>query len=140
MSNRTAPVDSEQLRVDRWLWCARFFRTRTAAADGVRGGHVRINDQRVKASHMVRIGDVIAVTRPGSVLEVEVTGIPLRRGPATEASGHYRETEASVLRREAAAEQRKAMAALPPPPTRGRPDKRTRRLLLSRRDHDPAEE
>ncbi len=140
MADSSARTDSEQLRVDRWLWCARFFKTRTAAAGGVRGGHVRVNEQRVKASHTIRIGDVISVTGSGTLLEVEVTGIPLRRGPAAEARQHYRETEASVARREAAAEQRKVLASLPLPPTRGRPDKRTRRLLRSKREHDALED
>jgi ribosome-associated heat shock protein Hsp15 len=119
----------ESLRIDRWLWCARFFRTRSLAAEEVKAGHVRVNGERVKAAREVRIGDTLAIARGQDDYEVIVAGIPERRGPAAEAAACYTETEGSVERRRLRAAQR---AAAPEAPTRGRPDKRTRRLIRAR--------
>jgi ribosome-associated heat shock protein Hsp15 len=132
MSADGPPNGAEALRIDRWLWCARFFKSRSAAAEAVRSGHVRINGQRVKPAHDVRVGDVLAISR-GDALErdVTITAIPARRGPAPEASSCYSESAESIERRRLRAEQR---ALLPEPPTPGRPDKRTRRLLLRERE------
>ena len=124
----------DRLRIDRWLWCVRFFKTRSAAAEAVRGGHVRLNGGRVKPAHPVKIGDALAVARSlEPERDVTIAAIPARRGPATEAAQCYVESAESIERRRAAAAQR----ALEPkfaPPTLGRPDKRTRRLLLRARD------
>jgi ribosome-associated heat shock protein Hsp15 len=119
-----------ELRIDRWLWCTRFFKTRSSAAEAVRSGHVRINGARVKPAHAVKPGDLVEVTNDGGEHEVGVIGIPARRGPGAEARLCYTETAASAERRRLRAEAR---AALAPPPTEGRPDKRTRRLLLRAR-------
>ncbi len=135
-----AAADSDRLRIDRWLWCARFYKTRSAAGDAVKGGHVRVNGQRVKPAQPLRAGDRIAIQRSQSSVEVEVISMPARRGPAVEAQRHYQETDESMLRREAEAMRRTELAALPEPPTRGRPDKRTRRLLLAKRGQDAGEE
>jgi ribosome-associated heat shock protein Hsp15 len=129
--------DSGRLRIDRWLWCARFFKSRSAAAEAVRGGRARLNGSRVKPAHDVKIGDAIAVEvgdglRDG-LRDVTIAAIPVRRGPASEAAACYVESAESIERRRAAAEARKLAPAFAPP-TRGRPDKRTRRLLLRARD------
>ncbi len=124
---------ADRLRIDRWLWCARFFKSRSAAAEAVRGGRVRLNGGRVKPAHDVKPGDAVTIelgTRRDE-REVTIAAIPARRGPASEAAMCYVESEESVARRRAAAEAR---ALAPPPPTLGRPDKRTRRLLLRARD------
>jgi ribosome-associated heat shock protein Hsp15 len=122
---------ADRLRIDRWLWCARFFKSRSAAADAVRGGHVRLNGQRVKPAHAVKIGDALQLTMPqGFERDVAIAAIPIRRGPAREAATSYVETQESIERGRRAAEER---AARPAPPTAGRPDKRTRRLLLRAR-------
>jgi ribosome-associated heat shock protein Hsp15 len=113
------------LRVDKWLWCARFFRTRSLAQAAVEGGHVQVNDDRVKASRTVRVGDRLRIQRDQERMEVEVTGIPLRRGPAVEARAHYRETVESEAARLRARELRRLTT---PGPAR-RPDKRDRRQL-----------
>jgi ribosome-associated heat shock protein Hsp15 len=127
---RDAPED--RLRIDRWLWCARFFKSRSAAAEAVRAGHVRLHGQRVKPSQAVKVGDALSVERTmGTVREVSIASIPLRRGPASEAALAYRESEESIARGRRAAEER-ALRAFSPPTT-GRPDKRTRRLLLRAR-------
>jgi ribosome-associated heat shock protein Hsp15 len=122
----------DRLRIDRWLWCARFFKSRSAAAEAVRAGHVRLNGQRVKPSHAVKIGDALSVERSmGAVRDVAVAAIPLRRGPAVQAALAYRESEESIARARRAAAERALRASAPP--TEGRPDKRTRRLLLRAR-------
>ena len=125
--------DAGRLRIDRWLWCARFFKSRSAAAEAVRGGHVRLNGGKVKPAHDVKPGDAVTIelgTR-GDEREVTIAAIPVRRGPASEAAKCYVESAESIERRRVAAAAR---ALAPPPPTAGRPDKRTRRLLLRARD------
>ena len=121
---------SDRLRVDRWLWCARFFKSRSAAAEAVRGGHVRLNGQRVKPAHAVKLGDALQIALPrGPERDVAIAVIPTRRGPAPEAALSYVETPESIERRRKAAEERAARGPYLPP-TAGKPDKRTRRLLL----------
>lgn len=125
--------EADRLRVDRWLWCARFFKSRSAAAEAVRGGHVRLNGQRVKPAHPVKIGDALQVaSSKGAERDVAIAVIPKRRGPAPEAAASYVESPQSIERRRKAAEESKARTAYLPP-TAGKPDKRTRRLLLRAR-------
>lgn len=112
------------LRVDKWLWCTRFFRSRSLAHNAVAGGRIHVNGQRAKPSRTVRIGDRLLISRGEERFEVVVCGIPQRRGPAPEARAHYEETAASVARRE---QQRAARVDAPAPS--GRPDKHSRRLL-----------
>ena len=121
------------LRIDKWLWCARFFKSRGVAQEAVEGGHVQVNGERVKASRQVRVGDRLRITRERERYEVEVTGIPVRRGPAPEARQHYHETPES----EAARAHARELDRLSAPVSNGRPDKRERRDLirtLKRRD------
>ena len=124
--------DSEpKLRVDRWLWCTRFYKTRGGAATAVRGGHVRVNGERVKPSRLVAVGDQVLVTKGPYQFDVEVLEIPSRRGPAPEARACYRESADSLKRRE----ERAAALSLERAARRrpeGRPDKRTRRLVRAR--------
>jgi ribosome-associated heat shock protein Hsp15 len=131
---------ADRLRIDRWLWCARFFKSRSAAADAVRSGHVRLNGQRVKPAHAVKIGDALHLELPrADEREVAVVAIPARRGPAPEAASSYIESPESIERRRRAGEQRAARGAYLPP-TAGKPDKRTRRLLLRARHRGPLTE
>ena len=123
---------ADRLRIDRWLWCARLFKSRSAAANAVRGGRVHLNGQRVKPAHAVKIGDALELElRVGGSRDLAIAAIPVRRGPAAEAAGAYVETAESVERRRRAAEQRALHVFAPP--TVGKPDKRTRRLLLRAR-------
>jgi ribosome-associated heat shock protein Hsp15 len=124
---------ADRLRIDRWLWCARFFKSRSAAAEAVRSGRVRLNGGRVKPAHDVKPGDAVTIElgAHGDEREITISAIPVRRGPASEAATCYVESSESVELRRVAAEARKLA---PPPPTLGRPDKRTRRLLLRARD------
>jgi ribosome-associated heat shock protein Hsp15 len=126
MSHPGAPAE---LRVDKWLWFARFFKSRSLAAEAVGGGKVHVNRQRVKPSRTVRAGDLLEVTVGYEVHTVEVRSLPSRRGPASEARLCYEETPDSVARRERSREQRR-LAAMAAPQTQGRPDKHTRRELL----------
>jgi len=124
---------AERTRIDRWLWCARFFKSRSAAAVAVRSGHVRLNGQRVKPAHAVKVGDALRIEAPRAPeRDVTVVAIPKRRGPAVEAAAAYAETAESLERHRRASEERALRVAFRPP-TEGRPDKRTRRLLLRAR-------
>jgi len=123
---------ADRLRIDRWLWCARLFKSRSAAAEAVRGGRVHLSGQRVKPAHAVRVGDSLQLESSyGSSRDIAIASIPARRGPAAEAALSYVETPESIERRRRAAEQRALRAYAPP--TAGKPDKRTRRLLLRAR-------
>lgn len=119
------------LRIDRWLWRARFFKTRSLAAEAVKAGHVRINGQRGKPAREVEVGDRLVIVRGFVEHEIEVQALPGRRGPAVEAAACYEETTASLERRRVREAERAGSNALRAP-TSGRPDKRTRRLIRDR--------
>jgi ribosome-associated heat shock protein Hsp15 len=114
------------LRIDKWLWGARFFKTRSVAQDAVEGGHVQVNGGRVKASRPVKVGDRLSITRAQERFEIDVLSLPERRGPAAEARRHFRETPES----EAARAHVRELNRLSGPVSEGRPDKRERRDLL----------
>ena len=116
----------ETLRIDKWLWAARFFKTRSLAARAVSGGLVQVAEQRVKASRRLRRGELVHVRRGTQVWDVVVTGLREQRRPAPEARTLYEETPGSVERRtseEARREQARMRRARGP----GRPTKRERR-------------
>jgi ribosome-associated heat shock protein Hsp15 len=116
------------MRIDRWLFGVRLFKSRFVAANAVSGGRVHLNDERVKPSHGVKPGDNVTLTRSAVVFECVVAAVPLRRGPASEAAQCYEETPASKARREDSAACMKVAASLTPRPD-DRPDKHDRRLL-----------
>ena len=131
----TDPKESEAaegggntLRVDRWLWCTRLFKSRTLAAEAVAGGKVHVNGRRVKPALGVRVGDRVAITRAGFEFECEVLKLPDRRGSAPIAQACYAETDAARLAREKYAEQSRLAAAFAPRSLE-RPDKHGRREL-----------
>jgi ribosome-associated heat shock protein Hsp15 len=119
----------EGVRLDRWLWAARFFKTRAVAQQSIVGGHVHLNGQRAKAAREVRPGDRLEITRGEERFEVQVLALATRRGPAATARGLYEETEASLAARSAAQQLRRDTAGSRPPASR--PDKRDRRRLIS---------
>lgn len=122
---------SNGLRLDKWLWYTRFFKTRSMATNAVRGGHVRLNGERAKPGARVRIGDRLHVVRNQLSYELTVLSLPSRRGSANETQACYHEEEASAeARRARLAELRSDRLQMPL--TRGRPDKRTRRALRTR--------
>ncbi len=118
---------TDAVRLDKWLWAVRFFKTRGLSQQAIKGGKVDINDQKPKPSRLVRVGDQLTITRGELVFEVSVTGLIERRVSAEQARQLYQESEASRQRREArAAERRQAGVA---GERLGRPDKRQRRIL-----------
>jgi ribosome-associated heat shock protein Hsp15 len=121
-------VAGDVVRIDKWLWAARFFKTRSAATAAVLGGHVHVNDARVKPSKEVAAGDRVEVARAGERWTVVVTGVADRRGPATVAATLYEETpESADARAQSSAERR---LARPLGADLGaRPTKRDRRRL-----------
>ena len=126
------------LRIDKWLWAARFFKTRALATAACDAGHVVANRQPAKPSRVLKPGDVLEVTNEGGVYTLEVLELSDQRGSATVAQAMYRETEASRELRARVAEARRAMLANDPfPPGRpaGRPSKKDRRLIHSFRGH-----
>lgn len=121
--------NSDSHRLDKWLWHARFFKTRSLATAAINGGKVHLNAERVKPAHRVRIGDRLSLSLQGIVAEFAVLGLPQRRGPAAEAISHYLETAASAQRRVKLREQQR-LANISRPRPEGRPDKRERRRLM----------
>jgi len=116
------------MRIDKWLWFTRFYKTRGLAASAVTGGHVRVNGERAKAASRVSIGDEITLVRDQLLFNLVVEAVPSRRGPATEARVCYSEDEESVAARKNRHEEIRADRRLMPR-TEGRPDKHTRRKL-----------
>ena len=116
------------VRLDKWLWAARFFKTRALAARACELGRVLSNGQPVKPAREIRVGNHFLITNDGGVYNVEVLGLSEARGPAAVAQTLYRESEESKEARAKAAEQRKALAAWERLPD-SRPDKRDRRTL-----------
>jgi len=123
------------LRVDRWLWCTRLFKSRTVAAEAVAGGKVHVNGRRVKPALAVKVGDRITITRAGYQFECEVLKLPDRRGSAPMAQACYAETDAARAAREKFGEQARLAAAFAPRSLE-RPDKHDRRELRRLRGRD----
>jgi ribosome-associated heat shock protein Hsp15 len=122
----------DKLRVDKWLWAARFFKTRSLATTAVEGGKVLVNGERVKPAKPLRPGDELLVRTPGFEYTVKVAALSDRRGPAAEAAKLFVESEESQRKREEA-----KLTRIPPDPTafiRGRPTKKARRQLQRFRD------
>ncbi len=119
------------LRIDRWLFFCRMYKSRTQATDAVTGGHVKLNGERTSPGARVKVGDTIDLVRHRLPYSLEVIAIPARRGPAKEAQACYEENEMTRLEREQLAEQLKFDRLLMPR-TAGRPDKHTRRKLRDR--------
>lgn len=120
------------VRIDKWLWAARFFKTRTLASDAVDNGKVKLNDERVKPARNLKIGEILAIDNGASVWEVEVLLLADVRGSAAIAQTLYRETAQSIAKRSVVAEDRKFFKE-PTMAIKGRPTKRNRRLLDSAR-------
>jgi ribosome-associated heat shock protein Hsp15 len=124
------------LRIDRWLWCTRLFKSRTLAAEAVAGGKVHLNGQRVKPAHPVRVGDTLTLSRPGYAFECEVLKLPDRRGSAPMAQASYAETDAARAAREKHVENARLVSAFAQPRSLDRPDKHGRRELRRLRGRD----
>ncbi|HEY0332459.1 MAG TPA: S4 domain-containing protein [Stenotrophomonas sp.] len=133
MTDTATPL--EAVRLDVWLWAARFFRTRSLAKQAVETGKVEIGDQRAKPSRVVRIADALRVSRGEEIFEIVVRDLSETRGPAPMAQALYEETEASRQRRAEVRAQRLAERNGYRPPEH-RPDKRARRLIRALGDID----
>lgn len=121
--------ENGRVRIDRWLWAARFFKTRTLATEAVSGGKVHIGGQRTKPSHTVHPGEILQIQRGFDEYVVKVESLSVRRGPAREAVLLYEETAESRQRREERAEQRRLQRLVEPAPI-GRPTKQDRRRIV----------
>ena len=112
------------MRLDKWLWAARFFKTRTLAAEAIDGGRVSVNQERAKPAKELRVGDVVAVRRPPFEHVVVVKALSDKRGSAAIAAELFAETDESRARRAVLSAE---MKSLPQPRFKGRPTKKTRR-------------
>lgn len=128
-ADRPLPGLTERLRLDKWLWAARFFKTRGLAADEIDKGRLQVNGQVAKASRELRAGDVVGIRQGHVERTVVVRALSTVRGPAPQAQQLYEETAESIAARLAAAEQRKTAAEPANAIEHGRPTKRDRRQL-----------
>jgi ribosome-associated heat shock protein Hsp15 len=121
-------MSSETIRIDKWLWAARFFKTRSLATAAVDGGKVQLNGDRVKPSRNVKVGDTLDIDNGATEWQVVIAALSEVRSAAPIAQTLYSETEASIARRQKEAEQKKYFRE-PGADIRGRPTKRDRRQL-----------
>ncbi|HYW03830.1 MAG TPA: S4 domain-containing protein [Gammaproteobacteria bacterium] len=129
-------AETARVRIDKWLWAARFFKTRGLASDAVKGGKVHVNGQRVKPAHGLQAGDRVTVTKGPYRFEIDVVDLSEQRGPARMAEQLYRETPRSRSAREEIGARRRAERLSAPRPPRGRPDKKQRRELIRFKQRD----
>ena len=125
---RAADAGEARVRADKWLWAARFYKTRALAVQAIDAGQVRIDGDRVKPAHPMRIGERVSVRKSGIVVEADVIALSDRRGGAADAALLYTETPESAAAREQLIAQRRAEAQSSPR-FAGRPTKRERRKL-----------
>ncbi|NBD20010.1 RNA-binding S4 domain-containing protein [Aquabacterium fontiphilum] len=123
------PGQTERLRLDKWLWAARFYKTRGLAADEIDKGRIQVNEQVAKASRELKAGDRVDIRQGALVRTVIVQALSTVRGPAPQAQRLYEETADSVARRDAHQEARKLAAEPAESIAHGRPTKRDRRTL-----------
>ena len=128
MNYQISTDSSARLRIDKWLWAARFFKTRSMASDAVEKGRVRIGGANVKPSKDVRVGDLVEIEIEQVLWQVNVLGICEVRGPAPIAQTLYAETDAGREKRVAESERRKTYRE-PAAALQGRPTKRDRRII-----------
>ena len=122
-------TEETKVRLDKWLWAARFYKTRGLAIEAIKGGHVHLNGQRAKPAKTVALNDEVSIRKASTTFVLTVTGLSEKRGSATMAAELYTESEASLKVREEQAEQRKLFHANQPPSAR-RPDKKQRRNII----------
>jgi len=117
------------VRIDKWLWAARFFKTRGLATEMVNGGHIQLNGDRVKASKNVQPGDELRIQRSQEIFTITITALAEKRGSASIAQSLYQESPQSLAAREEQQQLRKLHAASAPAPAK-RPDKKARRQII----------
>ena len=121
--------ETDPVRIDKWLWAARFFKTRALAAEAIKGGKITLNGSRPKPSRTIQPGDRLQIRRGPYEFDIHIEKLARQRGSATVAQSLYRETEESIEKREAIARQLKLDAASRPR-FPGRPSKRDRRQII----------
>lgn len=128
MSEVAGETGTARMRLDKWLWVARFFKTRSLAAEAIDGGKIKVNGHAVKRARDIQAGDRVDLTLGQDWRTVIIAGLAMQRRPAPEAQALYQETEDSAQRRAAAAEARRLSPA-PGAESHGRPTKRARRQI-----------
>lgn len=122
-------TETASMRLDRWLWAARFFKTRQLAVEAITGGKVHLNGVRSKPGKDVHVGSNIRIHKGSLEWNITVTQIPQQRRPASEAVGFYHEDEASIRQREEVLNEARLLRAAAPQPAAGKPSKRDRRMI-----------
>ncbi len=121
-------MTAEKVRIDKWLWAARFYKTRSLASKAVSGGHVHVNGNRIKPARNVLIGETLVIRKGTLEFEILIVALSQRRGPAVQAQTLYEETSLSIKKREEEKEQRKFFKGSIVTPSK-RPNKRDRRKI-----------
>ena len=120
---------TDKMRLDKWLWAARFFKTRQLAAEAISGGKVHLNGQRSKPGKELQVGSRLQISKGGLQWDIEVLVLPKQRRPASEAATFYSESDESRARREQLSADLRAARAATPLQTDSKPNKRDRRLI-----------
>lgn len=128
--NPAATNENDPVRLDKWLWAARFYKTRSLATEAIRGGKVHLNGQRVKPSHHAEIGFSVRIKKDSIEQTVIIKALSAKRGPAKVAQTLYEETRESMELREKQTRERKAMYAGMPQHAQKRPTKKERRKII----------
>ncbi len=129
-NNRSENAEKNKIRLDKWLWAARFYKTRALATEAIRGGKVHLNGQRFKPSHNAEIGHTIRIKKESIEQTVIIRELSGKRGPASTAQALYEETRESIELREKCTQERKAMFEGMPQYTVRRPSKKDRRKII----------
>ncbi len=129
-SQKSSSEQNEVVRLDKWLWAARFYKTRSLATEAIKGGKVHLNNQRVKPSHHAEVGHTVRIKKESIEQTVIIKQLSAKRGPAKVAQTLYEETQESIERREKQLQERKAMMAGMPQFQSRRPSKKERRKII----------
>lgn len=128
--SKAKQTESDNIRLDKWLWAARFYKARSLATEAIKGGKVHLNGQRVKPSHNVEIGHSVRIKKDSIEQTVIIRALSAKRGPAVIAQTLYEETQESIELREKLSRERKAMFAGMPQHAIRRPNKKDRRKII----------
>ena len=129
-NNKSEKSKEDKIRLDKWLWAARFYKTRALATDAIKGGKIHLNGQRFKPSHNAEVGHTIRIKKESIEQTIIIKELSGRRGPATVAQTLYEETQESLELREKRTQERKAVFAGMPQHTVRRPSKKDRRKII----------
>ncbi len=122
---------TQDMRLDKWLWAARFFKTRQLAIEAINGGKVHLNGQRTKPGKTITVGSHLTIHKESLEWDLRVSVLPRQRRPASEAIHFYQESEASRVKRQQQIEEQRLLRAAAPRPAPGKPSKRDRRMIHS---------